>query len=54
VTGWTVAKSYSTSSSFAWITSGLQAGTYSIQVMAKNVGSTNPYEAWKTIKYVLQ
>jgi hypothetical protein len=54
VTGWTVAKAYSTSSSFAWITSALPVGTYSIQVMARNVGSTISYEAWKTIKYVLQ
>jgi hypothetical protein len=54
VTGWAIAKVYSTSSSFAWNTSGLPAGTYSIQVMARNVGSTKSYEAWKIIKYALR
>ncbi len=36
-----------------WNTTGLPVGTYSIQVWARNVGSTAKYEAYKSATYVL-
>jgi hypothetical protein len=54
VTGWSIAQTYSTSSSFTWNTTGLPAGTYAIQVWARNSGSTASNEAWKGLKYVLR
>jgi hypothetical protein len=37
-----------------WNTTGLPAGTYNIQVWARNVGSAAAYEAWMSTAYVLQ
>jgi hypothetical protein len=54
VSGWATTQAYSTNSSFLWNTSGLPTGTYYVQVMARNVGSTATYESTKTIKYVLK
>jgi hypothetical protein len=54
VTGWATTQAYSTNCSFLWTTSGLPTGTYYIQVMARNTGSTAAYEASKSIKYVLK
>jgi hypothetical protein len=54
VSGWATTQAYSTNSSFIWNTSGLPTGTYYIQVMARNFGSTAIYEASKTIKYILK
>lgn len=41
---WTVLKSYSTSQSLAWNTSGYGAGTYQYGVWAKSTTSTAPYD----------
>jgi hypothetical protein len=54
VSGWATTQAYSTNSSFIWNTPGLPTGTYYIQVMARNLGSTAIYEASKTIKYILK
>jgi hypothetical protein len=43
-TGWTVARSYSTSTTFTWTPS--EAGAYALQVWVKSAGSTAPYESW--------
>ncbi len=42
---WSVARAYSTSSTWSWTPS--QAGPYAIQVWVKNSGSVAPYDAWK-------
>ncbi len=41
---WSVARAYSTTSTFAWIPT--QPGTYAVQVWARNSGSSAKYEAW--------
>jgi hypothetical protein len=52
--GWATEQVYSSNSSFTWKTTGLTAGTYNIQVWARNAGSTGSFDAWKAIKYVLK
>jgi hypothetical protein len=54
LTGWATAQAYSSNSSFTWNTAGLTAGTYNIQVWARNTGSTASYETYKGTKYVLK
>lgn len=46
-----VVKDYSESNEFEWNTTGLVAGTYVHQVFVRNVGSTLPFEARKSISY---
>jgi subtilase family serine protease len=52
VTGVWTGSAYGTSP-LIWNTTGLPAGTYNIQVWARNVGSTAPYEAYTTTTYTL-
>lgn len=40
-TVWAVVQNYSTSATWTWNTTGLAAGTYSVQVDARNAGTTN-------------
>ena len=51
---WTAAQAYSTTQTWNWNTTGLPAGVYSIQVWARNAGSTASYEAWKGLTYTLR
>jgi hypothetical protein len=46
-------RSYSTTASWSWSTVGLTAGTYEVAVLARNVGSTKSYEAYRTLNYML-
>jgi hypothetical protein len=48
-----IVKSYSTSNTWTWNTSGVTAGTYSVLVWVRNVGSPASYEAGKSIGYSL-
>jgi len=50
---WSVPQPYSVNSSWTWDTAGLEAGAYTIQVWARNAGSTASYEAYKSISYTL-
>ena len=43
--GWELMQPYSSSSTFTWIPGGADAGTYKLQVWAKNGGSTAGYDA---------
>jgi hypothetical protein len=46
-TGWTLGQTYSSSNTFTWTPSKADVGEpYAIQVWARTVGSTAPYEAW--------
>ena len=46
---------YSTTNTWTWETLGLPTGTYSVQVWARNVGSSAAYEAFTPVAtYVLQ
>jgi len=49
---WSTAQGYG-SATFNWTTTGLAAGTYAIQVRARNAGSTASYEAVAQINYTL-
>ncbi|MHB8773463.1 MAG: phage tail protein [Syntrophales bacterium] len=50
---WTVGQVYSATATWTWNTAGLAAGTYVIQVWARNAGSTASYEAYKSLSYIL-
>ena len=43
---WTIARSYNTTPTFAWIPA--QAGTYAVQVWARASGSSASYDSWAT------
>jgi len=54
VTGaWNVGQAYSDTSSWTWDTTGLPAGTYTVQVWAKSLGSTATYEAYQSTSFIL-
>jgi hypothetical protein len=54
VTGlWSIEQTYSIASSWTWKTTGLPAGTYTIWVEAKSLGSTVAYQAYRTMSYTL-
>jgi len=44
--GWSIVQPYSTSDTYTWTPAWGQEGQYSLQVWAKNAGSTTPYDAW--------
>ena len=46
-------QNYSTSGTWTWNTTGLNAGAYSIMVYVRNVGSTASYQAYGTVGYTL-
>jgi hypothetical protein len=50
---WSVGQAYSSTASWTWDTTGLGNGTYTIQVWARNAGSTAQYEAWTSVKFTL-
>jgi hypothetical protein len=54
--GWAVTQAYSAASTWTWNTTGLAAGTYTLNVYARQSGSTADYEAalTPTVTYVLQ
>jgi hypothetical protein len=47
--GWTLAQDYSTSNTFAWTPPA--DGTYVVQALIRNAGSTNTYDAWTNSGY---
>jgi uncharacterized GH25 family protein len=49
----TLVRDYSTVASWNWNTSGLTAGTYTVVVHARNVGSTKSYETYRALSYGL-
>ena len=50
---WTAPQGYSGTPIWQWNTTGENPGTYSLQVWARNIGSTAAYEAWKGIAYTI-
>jgi hypothetical protein len=42
---WSIVQAYSSASTFSWSTTGLAAGTYQLDVYARNAGSSASYEA---------
>ncbi len=48
-----IVQDYSTSSDWVWDTAGYRTGTYTIQVMARNIGSTLPNEAVENVLYTI-
>jgi len=50
---WTSVREYSTVAAIEWDTTGLAAGTYSLQVQVRNVGSPLSYEAFKNYSYII-
>ena len=50
---WHVGQAYGASASWSWNTTGLAAGTYTIQVWAKSTGSTSAYDAFTSLSYTL-
>ena len=45
---------YGTSPTYSWVTTGLAAGTYELQVWARASGSTSAYQTYSHYEYVLQ
>jgi hypothetical protein len=50
---WSVGQAYSGNPVWQWNTTGIDTGTYPIQVWAKSAGSTAAYEAWAGITYLI-
>src|SRR5262249_47879177 len=50
---WAIASAYQPSGRWTWNTAAAVAGTYSIQVWARNRGSTAQYEAWSGLDFVI-
>jgi len=50
---WSVARDYSSTSSWTWNTTNLAIGKYYIEVWARNAGSTAAWEAYKTMSFTL-
>jgi len=48
---WSVVRAYSSSSTWSWNTASLSAGTYVLQVWARNAGTTVSYDAWKGLSF---
>ena len=43
---WTIAEAWNSDNHFVWAPTSAEMGTYSLQVWARNAGSTNAYDAW--------
>jgi hypothetical protein len=52
ISGWVVAREYSADPTWSWQPRPADAGQYLIEVSARNVGSTAPYDAQATTSYV--
>ena len=50
---WTIAQDYGASATFTWSTAGRRAGTYSLEVDVRDVGSTAAYEAVANATFLL-
>lgn len=50
---WTVAQAWSSTSTFAWTTTGATTGTYEFQVWVRDSSSTNPYDTYSSMAYTL-
>jgi len=50
---WNKVQTYSPTNTWIWNTTGATAGTYTVQVYVRNVGSSASYEAVKNLSYVL-
>jgi hypothetical protein len=50
---WTIGQAYSGNPVWQWNTTGIDTGTYSIQVWARSAGSTVAYEAWTGVSYAI-
>jgi len=51
---WSVARGYGTAPSWTWDTTSLAAGSYKIEVWARNVGSASAWEAYKNMNLSLR
>jgi hypothetical protein len=50
---WTIVQDYSSTSTFAWSTTGLPAGTFALEVDVRDQGSTATYETVANISFAL-
>jgi hypothetical protein len=50
---WHVGQAYSSTASWTWNTTGLEAGIYVVQVWAKGTGSPAAYDAYTSLGYTL-
>jgi hypothetical protein len=50
---WTAAQPYSSNPSWTWNTTGIDTGTYTIEVWARSARSTAAYEAYQRIYYTI-
>jgi len=50
---WSTPQAYSSKATWTWDTTGLSAGVYVVQVLARSLGSTEQYEANQAISYTL-
>jgi hypothetical protein len=50
---WTTVRAYSSAATWTWGTTGAATGTYSIQVWARNAGSTGTYDTWAGRSFIL-
>ena len=50
---WTVARDYAPDNTFAWNTTGVLAGTYTLKVYVRNLGSLAVFEAAKSLTYTV-
>jgi hypothetical protein len=48
---WQLARAYSTSATYSWVTTGLAAGTYRFSVWARDATSSASYDAWNASQY---
>jgi uncharacterized protein (DUF1800 family) len=48
---WNLVQDYSASKAYAWTTTGADMGQHVVAVWVRNVGSTEPYQAWRTTPY---
>jgi cell wall-associated protease len=51
--GWRIARDWSTTPTFDWITTGATPGSFTFELHARQVGSTAAYEAYSDVSYVL-
>ena len=51
--GWAIAQDYSAATRFSWNTTGLADGVYGLEVDARNLGSTAPYETVANLTFLV-
>src|SRR5688572_24381311 len=50
---WSVVQPYSTSATYAWTPQAVDAGDHELKVLVRGVGSTDPYDAMRTLAFTV-